>query len=244
MAGQPDFLAVIEDCKCINISAHTKQLQPAIDLVTQEKQQNLTYVLDIFPGLYFQRMKPAGPQPRITNRKPVLIVSMVPGSFRHGTNPSDPTTLINRETSVTQPASLQSYPSANTAGRVMENSQGLRSTIPRSHDVEDANNREKSVTQPSGLQYYSSANTEGRVMENSQGLHSTIHRSYGAEDENDRTATKPRRFLGFSSRCKLSRHPKNGVRSGRVRRESPQPQRRRRSPGAGCVFGKVKTWWR
>jgi hypothetical protein len=107
MAKIPNFLAIIENYRCINLSACAKQLKPAIDLVTPDQQQSLAYVLDIFPGLYCERLTPAGSQPRTTVSKPVLIVRFVPGVSRHRTYPSDPITILDGERNVPLPASLQ-----------------------------------------------------------------------------------------------------------------------------------------
>lgn len=107
MARQPDFLAKINDCQCSNISTHMTQLEPTIDLATLEKQQSLTYVLDVFPGLYFERVDAEhGRHPRVTTNKPVLIVSTTPRAFRNRTNPSGLTALIR------EPQSIMTQPSA------------------------------------------------------------------------------------------------------------------------------------
>lgn len=141
MARIPNFLAMIEGYRCINLSACAKQLKPATDLVTPGQQRSLAYVLDIFPGLYCQRMTPAGFQPRTTVSEPVLIVSFVPGVSRHRTDSSDPITMIDREASVPLPASLQSHRSTDTERRVIKDSQAPPPTAPRSHGAEDADDR-------------------------------------------------------------------------------------------------------
>jgi hypothetical protein len=141
MARIPNFLAMIEDYRCINLSACAKQLKPATDLVTPDQQQSLAYVLDIFPGLYCQRMTPAGSQLRTIVSKPVLIVNFVSGVSRHRTDSSDPITMIDGETSVPLPASLQSHRSTDTERRVMKDSQAPPPTAPRSHGAEDADDR-------------------------------------------------------------------------------------------------------
>jgi hypothetical protein len=141
MARVPNFLGIIENYRCINLSACAKQLKPATDLVTPDQQRSLAYVLDIFPGLYCQRLTPAGSQPRTTVSEPVLIVSFVPGVSRHLTNPSDPITITDRETSVRMPARLQFHHSTNTERRVMKDNQAPPSTAPRSYGAENADDR-------------------------------------------------------------------------------------------------------
>lgn len=141
MARIPNFLAMIEDYRCINLSARAKQLKPATDLVTPDQQQSLAYVLDIFPGLYCRRMTPAGSQPRTTVSKPVLIVSFVPGVSRDRTDFSDPITMMDGETSVPLSANLQSHRLADTERRVMKDSQAPPPTAPRSHGAEDTVDR-------------------------------------------------------------------------------------------------------
>ncbi len=141
MARIPNFLAMIEDYRCINLSACAKQLKPATDLVTPDQQRSIAYVLDIFPGLYCQRMTPAGSQPRTTVSKPVLIVSFVPRVSRHRIDSSDPIAMMDGETSVPLPASLQSHRSTDTERRVMKGSQAAPLTAPRSHGAEDADER-------------------------------------------------------------------------------------------------------
>ena len=85
MSKMPDFLNTIQNYKCINLSTNGKQLKPTTDLVTPEQQQSLTYVLDIFPGLYCQRIALAGFQPKTIVIQPVLVVSFDWGVFRqHG----------------------------------------------------------------------------------------------------------------------------------------------------------------
>lgn len=141
MARIPNFLAMIQDYRCINLSACAKQLKAATDLVTPDQQQSLAYLLDIFPGLYCQRMTPAGFQPRARVSKPVLIVSFIPGASQYRIDPSDPVTMMDGETSVPLPATLQSHRSTNTERKVMKNSQAPPSTTPRCHGAEDTDDR-------------------------------------------------------------------------------------------------------
>lgn len=87
MARVPNFLDIIEDYRCINLSARAaRQLKPATDLATNNQQRSLAYVLDPFPELYCQRVTPASPQPMTTVSQPVLVVTFVPG-----TSPADRT---------------------------------------------------------------------------------------------------------------------------------------------------------
>ncbi len=130
MTRTPDFLAIIENYRCINLSAYAKQLKPATDLVTLDQQRSLAYVLDIFPGLYCQRMTPAGSQPRTTVSEPVLVVSFAPGG--------ESITAMHGETSVPRPASLQSHRSPNTESRVTKDSQAPPPITPHSYGAEDA----------------------------------------------------------------------------------------------------------
>lgn len=98
MAETPNFLAMIEDYRCINLSARGKQLKPATDLVVEEQRRSLVYVLDIFPGLYCQRMTPAGSQPRTTVSQSVLIVDFVPRISQHSIHHSDSRAMIDEQT--------------------------------------------------------------------------------------------------------------------------------------------------
>jgi hypothetical protein len=70
----PNFLADVQDFRCINTS-NRKLLKPAIDLATRVQQESLTYLLDIFPGLYCQRVTTGACPPVSTISQPVLLVA-------------------------------------------------------------------------------------------------------------------------------------------------------------------------
>ncbi|OBT43285.1 hypothetical protein VE00_06924 [Pseudogymnoascus sp. WSF 3629] len=78
----PDFLANIEDFRCINLSARGKSLKPATDLVRDEQRRRLLYVLDVFPGLYCQRVNAEGLSPVSTISQPELLVSFANNDTR------------------------------------------------------------------------------------------------------------------------------------------------------------------
>jgi hypothetical protein len=104
MARTLNFIAMIKDYQCINLSACATKLKPATDLVTPDQQRSLAYVLDIFPGLYCQRVTPAGSQLKTTVSQPVLIVNFSPRVSRNYTDPSDPITMMDGEANVPLPA--------------------------------------------------------------------------------------------------------------------------------------------
>ncbi|KFY86900.1 hypothetical protein V500_07320 [Pseudogymnoascus sp. VKM F-4518 (FW-2643)] len=141
MATMPNFRAIIEDYQCTNLSARGKQLKTATDLATPDQQQSLVYMLDIFPGLYCQRMTPAGFQPRTTVNKPVLIVSFDSGVSQQHTDPLDPIMRVDRETSVPLPNTVQTHRSTDGDRRVMKDGQAPARTAPHSLDAEDADHR-------------------------------------------------------------------------------------------------------
>jgi hypothetical protein len=122
MAEIPNFLAMIEDYRCINLSAHAKQLKPATDLVTADQRRSLAYVLDIFPGLYCQRITPAGSQPRTTVSQPVLIVSFVPRISQHSTHHSDSRDMTDEQTRARVPTAPRSNRPDNAENRTTNNS--------------------------------------------------------------------------------------------------------------------------
>jgi hypothetical protein len=70
----PNFLVDVQDFRCINTS-NRKLLKPAIDLATRVQQESLTYLLDIFPGLYCQRVTTGACPPVSTISQPVLLVA-------------------------------------------------------------------------------------------------------------------------------------------------------------------------
>ncbi len=141
MARIPNFLTMIEDYRCINLSACAKQLKPAIDLATSDQKRSFEYVLDIFPGLYCQRITPAGSQPRMTVSKPVLIVRFATGLPQHRTDTLDPLTMMDGGTSVPLHASLQSHHLINTGSRVMKGNQTPAPKASHSGGTGDAHRR-------------------------------------------------------------------------------------------------------
>jgi hypothetical protein len=122
MAEIPNFLAIIEDYRCINLSAHAKQLKPATDLATVGQQRSLAYVLDIFPGLYCQRISLVGSQPRTTVSQPVLIVSFAPRISQQSTNHSDSRDMTNEQTRARVPTTPHSNRSDNAESRTTNKS--------------------------------------------------------------------------------------------------------------------------
>ena len=138
MATMPNFRAIIEDYQCTNLSARGKQLKTATDLATPDQQRSLVYMLDVFPGLYCQRMTPAGFQPRTTVSKPVLIVSFDSGVSQQHT---DPIMRVDRETSVPLPNTVQTHRSTDGDRRVMKDGQAPARTAPHSLDAEDGDHR-------------------------------------------------------------------------------------------------------
>lgn len=137
----PNFLAMIEDYRCINLSARAKQLRPATDLVTASQQRSLAYVLDIFPGLYCQRITPAGSQPRTTVSQPVLIVSFTPRISQHSTHYSDSRDMTDEQTRARVPTAPRSNRPDNTENRTTNNSRAPPATAAppsRPNDLESA----------------------------------------------------------------------------------------------------------
>jgi hypothetical protein len=70
----PNFLADVQDFRCINTS-NRKLLKPATDLATKVQQESLLYLLDIFPGLYCQRVTTGACPPVSIISQPVLLVA-------------------------------------------------------------------------------------------------------------------------------------------------------------------------
>ena len=139
MFRMPNFLAMIEDCRCINLSAYGKQLKPETDLATSDQQRNLGYVLDIFPGLYCQKWTPADPQPRATVSKPVLIVSFVSrGGPQRRKRPLDPILTMDGEVG-TPLHTRNSNLTSDKSGAVRDGEAPHRAV--QSHGVEDADIR-------------------------------------------------------------------------------------------------------
>jgi hypothetical protein len=71
----PNFLSNIQEFRCINLSNRGKFLKPANELTTREEKENLLYVLDIFPGLYCQRVTAGDSLPLSTINQPILLVA-------------------------------------------------------------------------------------------------------------------------------------------------------------------------
>ena len=140
MAEVPNFLDIIEDYRCINLSARAKQLKPATDLATVGQQRSLAYVLDIFPGLYCQRITPGGSQPKTTVSQPVLIVCFAPRISQQSTHHSDSRDMMNEQTKARVPTAPHSNRSDNAESRTTNNSRALP-TAPapsRPDDLESA----------------------------------------------------------------------------------------------------------
>ena len=57
------------------MSNRNKPLKSATDLTNKEQQENLLYVLDIFPGLYCRRVKAGDSPPVSTISQPVLLIA-------------------------------------------------------------------------------------------------------------------------------------------------------------------------
>lgn len=165
MAIMPNFLAIIEDYRCTNLSAYGKQFKIAADLATPDQQRRLVYILDIFPGLYCQRMTPAGFQQRTTVSKPVLIVSFVSDVSQRLTDPSDPITGMDGKTNVPLPDTVKAHRSANVDCIVMKGGQAQARSAPHSLDAEDADYRTEnssrgvdgSLTHPQSSCYHQEA---------------------------------------------------------------------------------------
>ncbi|KAG4432937.1 hypothetical protein IFR05_011583 [Cadophora sp. M221] len=122
VAGMPNFLAMVEDYRCINLSARAKQLKPATDLATVGQRRSLAYVLDIFPGLYCCRITPVGFQPRTTVSQPVLIVNFAPRISQQSTHHSDSRDIPNEQTRARVPTAPHSNRSENAESRTTNNS--------------------------------------------------------------------------------------------------------------------------
>jgi hypothetical protein len=71
----PNFLSNIQEFRCINLSNRNKFLKPANELTTREEKESLLYVLDIFPGLYCQRVTAGNSLPLSTINQPILLVA-------------------------------------------------------------------------------------------------------------------------------------------------------------------------
>lgn len=148
MARIPNFLTIIEDYWCINLSARAKQLKPATDLVTSDRQRRLAYVLDIFPGLYCQSMTLVGLQPKTTVKKPVLIVRFIAEVSEHHADTSDPPIVMAWDANVLPPTSTQSHRSTKAEREVMKGIQVPLPITKNSHDTENADNKTANDPQP------------------------------------------------------------------------------------------------
>ncbi|KAH6671164.1 hypothetical protein B0J14DRAFT_656150 [Halenospora varia] len=71
----PNFLSNIQEFRCINMSNRDRFLKPANELTTREEKESLLYVLDIFPGLYCQRVTAGDSLPLSTVNRPILLVA-------------------------------------------------------------------------------------------------------------------------------------------------------------------------
>jgi hypothetical protein len=107
----PNFLANIQHFRCINLSKRGKLLNQDTDLTTREEQQSLCYMLDIFPGLYCQRVAAASSPLSSTISQPIILVAFATEDALDRTQechsvPSNPkTSTQNRNASATRPAS-------------------------------------------------------------------------------------------------------------------------------------------
>ncbi|KAH8767805.1 hypothetical protein F5882DRAFT_509748 [Hyaloscypha sp. PMI_1271] len=70
-----NFLANIQYFRCINLSKRGKLLKEDTDLTTKEEQESLCYMLDIFPGLYCQRVAAGSSPLSSTISQPILLVA-------------------------------------------------------------------------------------------------------------------------------------------------------------------------
>ncbi len=71
----PKFFDQINEFHCVNLTSNRKQLKLTTDLATPEQQNNLGYLLDIFPGLYCQRVELENFLPPLTISQPVILVA-------------------------------------------------------------------------------------------------------------------------------------------------------------------------
>lgn len=183
MAIMPNFLAIIEDYRCTNLSARGKQLRTEADLATPDQQQRLVYILDIFPGLYCQRMTPAGFQPRTTVNNPVLIVSFASDLSQQHTDPSDPITGIDGETSVPLPNTVKAHRTTDADRRVTKGGQAQTRTAPHSVNIEDVDYRTAN----------SSRRVEGAFTHSQSSLHhqEAINLSGGARGRSQQQPHRP-----------------------------------------------------
>lgn len=201
MAEMPNFLAIIEDYRCINLSARAKQLKPAIDLVGADQQRSLAYILDVFPGLYCQRITAAGSQPRRTVSQPVLIVSFVPSLSQH----TDYREMMDEQKRAQEP------------------------TVPRSNRPNNAENTTNNYRAPPAATAPSSHphNLESAVVDEER---PSLGMNYKAEryDQGDRDMRDSQVERGFHAHSQSSLHhaegggSRGGARESR-RRRAPRP---------------------
>jgi len=84
-AKLPNFLDNIKDFKCINMSNRNRTLNLDTGL-TKEQKKILLYMLDIFPGLYCQRVTAGDSPPVSTISQPVFLFSFATnGTHAHTT---------------------------------------------------------------------------------------------------------------------------------------------------------------
>jgi hypothetical protein len=79
----PDFLTVVKEFRCINMSNGHKLLKPDIDLRSREQQDAFVYVLEVFPGLYCQRVTAGDALPVSTMSQPLLLVAFATAEPPH-----------------------------------------------------------------------------------------------------------------------------------------------------------------
>jgi hypothetical protein len=167
MARKPNFLAAVTDYTCINISARAKQLKPATDLATPGQQRSLAYVLDVFPGLYCQRVTAEGSQPRATISKPVLIVSLGQILPEHQIQPLHSNMTMDGGPSNILHGSLRSHYTADSEHRVIKSIEAPSHRARRSHRAERPDYRlEDNLSTEAGLQTQPQSSPSGEDMNN------------------------------------------------------------------------------
>lgn len=115
-------------------------MKPATDLATIDQQRSLAYILDIFPGLYCQRITPVGSQLRTTVSQPVSIVNFAPKVSQKSTHHSDYRDKTNEKTRAQAPTAPRSNRSYNAVSRTTNNSRATLTapTPSRPNDLESA----------------------------------------------------------------------------------------------------------
>lgn len=77
------------------MSNRHKLLKPVSDLATLEQRENLRYVLDIFPGLYCQRVTTGDSPPASTISQPILLVDFAASDTHAPQTQGDPSELVD-----------------------------------------------------------------------------------------------------------------------------------------------------